>query len=418
MTQRISTSRLLKQAFSRLPVTCLMITVSCVLYSQSIVVWMSGDAAHVDKPGALGIMKMTYWPSINGTISLWKGDWWRLTVSAFHHGSVLHLVMNVLVFWMLAGLVEPKLGKLRYLAFCLVAATFSILPEAAFEQSAVGLSGLIYALFGILLVIRRHDEAIAAKMPPLLVPLFFGWLILCIPLTMFDILRIANGAHLFGVVYGVAVGWVCYDLRLRNRPAGYAGLTVIHLCLIAGLLALMQPSWNGRYVAWRAIDQGGGTVADWQKAVELEPSLDVGWLFLTRHALGKGELHEAWVSALRGARMNRSNEEFDVLARRIWVSFKTEDEVNTALHELQQVFGDEGDAWIERFGLTVDTPKTPTELVDLKFPDMPDQDALEFGEFLDIPSEVPGITRPLPPLLPPADVKPDHPNSANLGESL
>ena len=272
MTTRISPFGTLGRAVCRLPVTCLLILVSCFLYALSVSASYSAGSVSglVVKPGALNVLLLTDFPDVNGMFKLWEGEWWRLSISAFHHGNLIHLMMNMLAFWMFADLLEPKLGKLRYLVFCVVAATFSILPEAALNQSAVGISGMVFAQFGLILIVRRHDDDIAERMHPSLVPICFASLFICIPLTMFMGLPIANGAHLFGLLYGAIVGWLCYDLRLRSRLLSGAGLMVIHSGLILAVLALMRPTWDGRYFAWRAITQTQ-TLADWQKAVELNP---------------------------------------------------------------------------------------------------------------------------------------------------
>jgi len=410
---------MLGRAFCRLPVTCVLILVSCFLYSLTLSLPIVGETAstHTEKPGALHVLLLTDFPDIHGMFSLWEGEWWRLTISAFHHGSLLHLVMNVLAFWMFADLLEPKLGKLRYPLFCLLAATFSILPEAALDQNVVGISGMIFALFGLLLVVRRHDEDIAERMHPSLVPLCFGSLFICIPLTMFLDVPIANGAHLLGLVYGASVGWVCYDLRRWNRFAGLTGLTLIHAGLVACVLALMQPVWNGRYLAWRAIMQTQ-SLADWKQAVKLEPTLETGWRYLAEHYVQTGDRHQAWMTVLKGARLNRSSPKLDELSRFVWREFDSATDRAVALDELQQVFGDESEAWIERFQLPLPGGAHSSALAELSFPDMPAHDSVRLDDLLDVPSEVSGITRPLPAIFPPGTINPDHPESARLGTSL
>jgi rhomboid protease GluP len=405
-------------AFCRLPVTCVLILVSCFLYALSMSASFSADGSGLGvKPGALSVLLLTDFPDVNGMFKLWEGEWWRLTVSAFHHGNLVHLIMNVLAFWMFADLLEPKLGKLRYLVFCVAAATFSILPEAALNRSAVGISGMVFAQFGLILIVRRHNEDIAERMHPSLVPICFASLFICIPLTMFMDMPIANGAHLLGLLYGAIVGWLCYDLRLRNRLASGAGLAVVHSVLVLAVLALMRPTWDGRYFAWRALTQTE-SLADWQKAVDLDPSLETGWRYLAEHYVTTGDRHKAWVTVLEGSRLNRSSTKLDELARYVWREFDSAIDRAVALDEIQQVFGDEHEAWIERFELPVSPATSSTTLVELAFPDLPPVSTVKLDALLDVPAEVSGITRPLPAIYPPGSVNPDHPDSASLGTTL
>jgi rhomboid protease GluP len=419
VTTSISPFGTVGRAFCRLPVTCLLILVSCFLYALSVSAsYEAGSVSGLSvKPGALNVLLLTDFPDINGMFMLWEGEWWRLTISAFHHGNLVHLIMNVLAFWMFADLLEPKLGKLRYLVFCLAAATFSILPEAAINQSAVGISGMVFAQFGLILFVRRHDEDIAERMHPSLVPICFASLFICIPLTMFMGLPIANGAHLLGLIYGAIVGWLCYDLRLRSRLATGAGLVVIHSGLVLAVLTLMRPTWDGRYFAWRAITQTQ-SLADWQKAVDLDPSLETGWRFLAEHYVTTGDRHKAWLTVLEGARLNRSSTKLDELARYVWTEFDSADDRAAAKDELQRVFGDEHEAWIERFELPFSPEPRSTTLVELAFPDLPPVSTGNLDALLDVPAEVSGITRPLPAIYPPGTINPDHPESASLGTTL
>lgn len=410
---------MLGSAFTRLPVTFVLIMVSSLLYSLTIYLSLTGGdtGLHGGKPGVLSELVRTDFPEIHGMISLWKGEWWRLTISAFHHANLLHLVMNVMAFWMFADLLEPRLGRFRYLLFCLLAATFSILPEAALDQSAVGISGMVFALFGLLLVVRRHDEEIAERMHPSLVPVCFVSLFICIPLTIFFEMPIANGAHLLGLVYGAAVGWLCFDQRLQSRLASYLGLAALHLGLFLCILLLMKPTWNGRYYAWKAITTTQ-SISDWKKAVELEPSLNVGWASLTEHSIETGDLHQAWRTALKGAKLNRTSTEMNDLARYVWRKFSSAPDRAVALDEIHQMFGDEADAWIERFELPLPGTAPLVQLAELPFPDLPVPSPVRLNELLDVPAQVPGITRPLPVELPPGDIDPNDPQSARLGTTL
>ena len=410
---------MLAHAFCRLPVTCVLILVCCFLFALSVSASFSAGSMNslVVKPGALDLLVRTDFPDVYGIISLWQGEWWRLTVSAFHHGDLLHLFGNVLAFWIFADLLERRIGRLKYLAFCLLAATFSMLPEIALGKPVVGISGIICAQLGLILVIRRHDDEIAERMHPLLVPLSLALIFITVPLTLLFNAPIANGAHMLGLLYGAAVGWMCFDLRRRSRFAGYGGLIGVHLGLVASIFVLMQPVWNGRYVAWRAITQTH-SLDDWQKAVELEPSLESGWKQLAEHYVAAGDPHKAWVTALKGARLNRSSTKLNELVRDVWRSFNSGPDRAVALDEVQRVFGNETDAWLERFELPLPGGSPRIELAELPFPDVPTQPSVRLNDLLDVPADVSGITRPLPAIYPPGIVNPDDPESARLGTTL
>jgi membrane associated rhomboid family serine protease len=40
---------------------------------------------------------------LKGPFDLWAGEWWRMPVSAFHHGDLVHLLLNCSAAWNSAG---------------------------------------------------------------------------------------------------------------------------------------------------------------------------------------------------------------------------------------------------------------------------------------------------------------------------
>lgn len=419
MTSRISPFQLIYRAFCRLPVTCVLILTCCFLFALSVTASFSagGTSGLNVKPGALDLLVLTDFPDIYGMIGLWKGEWWRLTVSAFHHGDLIHLLGNVLAFWIFADLIEPRIGKVRYLFFCLLAGTFSMLPEIAVDRPVIGISGIICAQLGLLLIARRHDEELAEAIHPLLIPVSLVMIFISVPVTMLFDLPIANGAHMLGLLYGAAIGWISYDLRSRNRLAAASGLLALHLSLAACIMILMRPQWNGRYLAWRAITQTG-SLDDWRHAIEREPTLVSGWRYLAEYHVQSGDHHQAWVTALRAAKMNRSDTALNDLARYVWRQFDSAIDRAVALDEVQQMFGDEAEAWIRRFELPVLAPADSAVLAELPFPDLSTVASVRLDGLLDIPRDVAGITAPLPAAFPVGTVDPDSPASACLGISL
>ena len=127
----------------RLPETSALLFVAGLLYSGTLYIewFMPGLDAMFARPGAIRTLVFTNAPEVSGFFDLWQGQWWRITVSAFHHGNVIHLLCNAVAIWVLSDMLEPKLTRTRFLAFCLLGATFSLLPEIALGMGVIGLSG-------------------------------------------------------------------------------------------------------------------------------------------------------------------------------------------------------------------------------------------------------------------------------------
>jgi membrane associated rhomboid family serine protease len=194
------------------------------------------------------VVTLSYWsrvPQVRWLIAkdeaIWQGQLWRLLTSVFPHGDVLHLVFNLLWTWRFGKAVEQWMGSLRFLGFFVAAAVGPLAAEVLAGGSGIGLSGVGYALFGLLFALR-HDESFAAEqVPPGVVQLFVGWFFVCILLTYFDVLPVANVAHGAGAV----IGWLFGRAVLGRRPfLAVAGVGL--LCVVLALATLYMP-WNGYY---------------------------------------------------------------------------------------------------------------------------------------------------------------------------
>ncbi|MGL6116437.1 rhomboid family intramembrane serine protease GlpG [Plesiomonas sp.] len=126
---------------------------------------------------------------------------WRLFTHAFLHFSILHISFNLLWWWDLGGPLEKKLGSPKLIQLFLFSALFSGIGQAWVSGIYFGgLSGVVYALVGYLLICgeRAPERGVAIPRPLagfMLVWLVFGW---------FDLfgLSIANTAHLIGLITG------------------------------------------------------------------------------------------------------------------------------------------------------------------------------------------------------------------------
>jgi len=89
-------------------------------------------------------------------------DWWKLVTSLFLHGSIAHLVGNMLFLWIAGDNVEDRLGHLGYLVFYLLAGVVAnmghIVMAAGLAASVpcVGASGAIAGVLGAYVVWFPH----------------------------------------------------------------------------------------------------------------------------------------------------------------------------------------------------------------------------------------------------------------------
>ncbi|MGE3314754.1 MAG: rhomboid family intramembrane serine protease, partial [Planctomycetaceae bacterium] len=215
-----SYNRGLRRFVALCPITAAIILASLLLHAAVLVYELRGETEVYRRLGAVETLTLFQVgekdgplvpvPQMSGPFELWDGQWWRILVSAFHHGGMLHVAMNGIGIAALGWLLEPRLGSARYLLFFLAGTMISMLPEFLLEHQAVGLSGGVYALFGMLLPLRRRDPDVESILTPQFVRFGLAWLIGCVLFTQIGIVHIANAAHFTGFIYGWIAGQVCF----------------------------------------------------------------------------------------------------------------------------------------------------------------------------------------------------------------
>ena len=111
---------------------------------------------HLTLQDNLLLINKAWFPEHPGVLhGVSTGEWWRVLTVVLTHANWLHLGSNMLVFFQLGNIVEHYYGKTRY-AFILLAsalaASFLSLGLDSVSQASVGASGMIFGLFGVMLV--------------------------------------------------------------------------------------------------------------------------------------------------------------------------------------------------------------------------------------------------------------------------
>ena len=163
--------------------------------------------------------------------SIKKGHPWRVITPMFLHGSMPHIVFNMLGLFILGGLLERLHGSLFLLVIVLVTHATGMamqvlmpgaesLPEIlhglAGSPFVIGASGAVYGLFGYLWVRPMVDTSFPVRMSPTNVLMMLGWLVLC---TFALDNNVANGAHLGGLIGGVLFAVIMAGMIKPSKPS-------------------------------------------------------------------------------------------------------------------------------------------------------------------------------------------------------
>lgn len=129
---------------------------------------------------------------------------WRLLGPALFHFSLLHIVFNLLWWWVLGKEIEKKFGASALAILFLASAVISNLAQYWIAgPNFGGLSGVVYALFGFVWWIGWLRPDWGLGLPKNLVVFLLAWLVI----GYADILwvKMANTAHTVGLISGCLI---------------------------------------------------------------------------------------------------------------------------------------------------------------------------------------------------------------------
>ena len=161
-----------------------------------------------------------------------EGEYWRIVTAGFLHTGMIHLLFNMFGLYILGGLIEPAVGRLRFGIIYFVSLLAGSFGALLLEPTAptVGASGAIFGLMGAAVVVMRNRG---------INPMESGiglWIGLNLLIT-FTIPNISIGGHIGGLIGGAAAAAVMFDLPDRVPmpqilPALFAG--VIGVAAVVG----------------------------------------------------------------------------------------------------------------------------------------------------------------------------------------
>lgn len=144
-------------------------------------------------------------------------QWWRLFGPNFMHASAVHLISNIVWWWLIASKLERSLGTSALIIFFVVSSLASNVAQLMYSgPNFLGLSGVVYALFGFMWLIGHLRPNWGLNLPNGLVMLMLLWLILGYA-DVFS-MSMANEAHTFGLISGLILALALHQLTGSQKP--------------------------------------------------------------------------------------------------------------------------------------------------------------------------------------------------------
>lgn len=172
-----------------------------------------------------------YVPLLGSVQGIADGQWYRLLTAVFLHGSLIHVLFNMLSLWWIGGPLEAALGRARFLAlYALSGLAGSALTYLIAEpnQPSLGASGAVFGLFGATAVLMRR---LRYDMRPVIALLAINLIF-----TFSPGFNIAWQAHVGGLVAGVVIGYAMVHAPRERRALVQYGACALVLVVSLALV--------------------------------------------------------------------------------------------------------------------------------------------------------------------------------------
>ncbi len=147
--------------------------------------------------------------SVNQTFFI-DNQWWRLISPILIHFSFTHLAFNCLWIYVLGEKIERVDSKTVFVLLVIFSSICSNFLQYYWTSSSLfgGLSGVIYGLLGYCMILEMESDDERYELPPALYMFMIIWLLLGFfeVLDMFGFGKVANFAHLGGLISGMMFG--------------------------------------------------------------------------------------------------------------------------------------------------------------------------------------------------------------------
>jgi membrane associated rhomboid family serine protease len=153
--------------------------------------------------------------ALNEQLVAVNGEWYRLVTSGFLHYGIIHLAFNMYLLYLLGQMLEPTLGRVRFLLVYFASLLGGSAGVLLLEPNALtaGASGAVFGLMGLAFVgsYLHGVNPLNTSIGTLLMMNLF--------LTFMLRDRISVGGHLGGAVAGAVCALVVMAPRRKQVPA-------------------------------------------------------------------------------------------------------------------------------------------------------------------------------------------------------
>ncbi len=159
--------------------------------------------------------------------SIQRGEIWRLVTPIFIHYGFIHFIFNMLWFLQFGRMIEGRYGTIWMAILVVAIAILSnfaqgvaparmggsppYFPSGILISSFGGLSGVVFGLFGFIVVKQYSDPRSGFFLPQMTVVILLGYMVFCmLPVAVPLVGQVANWCHVIGFLVGVVMAYLKY----------------------------------------------------------------------------------------------------------------------------------------------------------------------------------------------------------------
>jgi membrane associated rhomboid family serine protease len=163
-------------------------------------------------------------------------EWYRLVTSAFLHFGIIHLAFNMVLLFQLGHLLEPALGRIRFLLLYIASMLGGSAGVLVINANDVGIhggaSGAVFGLFGAaaVMMFQRGINPLRTGI---------GAVLLINILITFTVPGISIGGHIGGLVAGTTAGSLMAAPPHKRRPLWITYAAPIGVSIIAVIVSVL-----------------------------------------------------------------------------------------------------------------------------------------------------------------------------------
>ncbi len=177
---------------------------------------------------------MEGWPRTVGLLDnpkftkIKQGEVWRLFTPSLLHAGLIHLLFNMLWFWILGKQIEERLSQFRYVLLIILSGVFSNTIQYLMSgANFIGFSGVVCALAGFIWMKQKIAPWEGYPVPKSSLNFLFLFIfgvgfvqLLSFLMNYFQLINlpinIANSAHISGLLFGAFLGRLHYFDRKKK----------------------------------------------------------------------------------------------------------------------------------------------------------------------------------------------------------